>query len=89
VNPVVEAIREAAQPDRYAVFKGKGLQMWLNSSDMESYVEGKGWVPYADLQVGDKTRFGVIDFIGTAAEVEVYRKKYEQPIDTGDYPGRP
>lgn len=74
----MDCIREAAAPDRYATFKRGGLRLWLNPPSMEIFVHGKGWIPYVDLAVGDKTNYGEVAFIGTQAEVRAYRARLDE-----------
>lgn len=61
-------------PGHIAFFKERCLKLWLscpNAEIYEIYVKDKGWVPYANLSVGDKTLYGTVAFIGTEEEEEV------------------
>lgn len=52
--------------DRYAVCSF--ARWWLRKPGHEVHVLGKGWTKEADLEVGDKTCLGKIDFIGAETE---------------------
>ena len=55
-------------PDKYVYFEGTGLRLWLNDPKRKTFVKGKGWIPYKDLQIRDRMIFGKVVLIGTEVE---------------------
>lgn len=60
--------------DRYAVCSY--ARWWLREPDHEVHVLNKGWTKEADLETGDSTCLGEIDFIGSEIEATGFLRHY-------------